>query len=99
MKNVILDCSLVETTAGLHLQLSELLDLPEYYGGNLDALRDSMKGMAEAKVKQMVLLDAVAEAESIEVTAEEFQVSGPFHHPSSPITNIPNEHKEEQHEK
>jgi len=43
----------------------------EMMGGNLDALRDSMKGMAEAKVKQMVLLDAVAEAEGIEVTDEE----------------------------
>jgi ribonuclease inhibitor len=42
MKNVILDCSLAETTAGLHLQLSELLDLPEYYGGNLDALADCL---------------------------------------------------------
>ena len=41
----------------------------------------------------------VGQTTMIEVTAEEFQVSGPFHHPSSPITNIPNEHKEEQHEK
>ena len=42
MKNVILDGSLVETAAGLHLQLSELLDLPEYYGRNLDALADCL---------------------------------------------------------
>lgn len=42
MKKVILDCSLVETSAGLHLQLSELLDLPEYYGNNLDALADCL---------------------------------------------------------
>ena len=41
----------------------------------------------------------VGQTTMIEVTAEEFQVSGPFHHPSSPIPNIPNEHKEEQHEK
>ena len=42
MKKVILDCSLVETSAGLHLQLSELLNLPEYYGNNLDALADCL---------------------------------------------------------
>lgn len=42
MKNVILDCALTETSAGLHLQLCELLDLPEYYGGNLDALADCL---------------------------------------------------------
>ena len=42
MKKVILDCSLVETAAGLHLQLSELLNLPEYYGNNLDALADCL---------------------------------------------------------
>ena len=42
MKKVILDCSLVETSAGLHLQLSELLNLPEYYGNNLDSLADCL---------------------------------------------------------
>ena len=58
---------------GYQLQMSgmSLSQYSEMMGGNLDALRDSMKGMAEAKVKQMVLLDAIAEAEGIEVTDEE----------------------------
>ncbi len=42
MRTVTLDCAAIETTAGLHLQLAELLDLPEYYGSNLDALSDCL---------------------------------------------------------
>ncbi len=42
MRKVTLDCSNIETTAGLHLQLAELLDLPESYGSNLDALYDCL---------------------------------------------------------
>ncbi len=42
MRKVTLDCAAIETTAGLHLQLAELLDLPEYYGSNLDALYDCL---------------------------------------------------------
>ncbi len=42
MRKVTLDCAAIETTAGLHLQLAELLDLPEYYGSNLDALQDCL---------------------------------------------------------
>ena len=58
---------------GYQLQMNgmSLKQYSEMMGGNLDALRDSMKGMAEAKVKQMVLLDAVAEAEKVEVTADD----------------------------
>ena len=42
MRKLTLDCGLIDTAAGLHLQLSELLDLPEYYGNNLDALADCL---------------------------------------------------------
>ena len=42
MRKRTLDCGLIDTAAGLHLQLSELLDLPEYYGNNLDALADCL---------------------------------------------------------
>ena len=55
----------------LQMNVMSLKQYSEMMGGNLDALRDSMKGMAEAKVKQMVLLDAVAEAEKVEVTADD----------------------------
>ena len=42
MRRRTLDCSQIESVAGLHLQLTELLDLPEYYGNNLDALADCL---------------------------------------------------------
>lgn len=42
MRKLTLDCSQISTKAGLHLQLTELLDLPEYYGNNLDALADCL---------------------------------------------------------
>ena len=42
MRKLTLDCSQIGTKAGLHLQLTELLDLPEYYGNNLDALADCL---------------------------------------------------------
>ena len=42
MRRLTLDCSQIESVAGLHLQLTELLDLPEYYGNNLDALADCL---------------------------------------------------------
>ena len=58
---------------GYQLQMSgmSLKDYAKMMGGNLDALRESMRGMAESKVRQMVLLDAIAEAEKIEVTEDE----------------------------
>ena len=42
MRKLTLDCSQISTKIGLHLQLTELLDLPEYYGNNLDALADCL---------------------------------------------------------
>ena len=42
MRKLTLDCSQISTKIGLHLQLNELLDLPEYYGNNLDALADCL---------------------------------------------------------
>ena len=45
MRKLTLDCSQISTKIGLHLQLTELLDLPEYYGNNLDALADCLSEM------------------------------------------------------
>ena len=47
MRKLTLDCSQISTKIGLHLQLTELLDLPEYYGNNLDALFDALGDIAE----------------------------------------------------
>ena len=40
MKTIRLDVSNIETVRALHIYLAYMLDLPAYYGKNLDALYD-----------------------------------------------------------
>lgn len=47
MKKVVFDSSHVETIAELHNELARLLDFPDYYGANLDALYDCLSGEME----------------------------------------------------
>lgn len=44
MKEVILDGAQISTLAELHARLAELLELPDHYGANLDALWDALTG-------------------------------------------------------
>lgn len=46
-------------------------DYLKFTGGNMDALRESMKDQAEARVKGSLVLEAVAAAEGLEVTDED----------------------------
>lgn len=43
----------------------------QYTGGNIDALKESMKPQAESRVKGTLVLEAVAAAENLEVTEED----------------------------
>ena len=43
----------------------------QYTGGNMDALKESMKPQAESRVKGTLVLEAVAAAENLEVTEED----------------------------
>ncbi|WP_458464258.1 barstar family protein [Paenibacillus sp.] len=47
MNIVILDGEEFASVAELHQQLKDKLDLPDFYGGNLDALWDCLTGMIE----------------------------------------------------
>ncbi|WP_046215261.1 barstar family protein [Paenibacillus wulumuqiensis] len=47
MKTVWLNGEEFSTIQELHEQLKEKLELPEFYGGNLDALWDCLTGMIE----------------------------------------------------
>jgi ribonuclease inhibitor len=47
MKKVVFDSSHVETIAQLHDELARMLDFPDYYGANLDALYDCLSGEME----------------------------------------------------
>jgi ribonuclease inhibitor len=47
MKKVVFDSSHVETIQELHNELARLLDFPDHYGANLDALYDCLSGEIE----------------------------------------------------
>ena len=47
MKKVILDCEKLLQRKQAHLYLAEMLDLPDYYGKNLDALYDCLMEIGE----------------------------------------------------
>ena len=57
----------------LQMQGMKMEDYAKMMGGNLDGLRQSMRPMAEQTVRTTLLLDAVAEAEKIEVLDAEVQ--------------------------
>lgn len=44
MNTIVLDFSSIKSMYNLHAYLKEALDLPEYYGFNMDALWDSLRG-------------------------------------------------------
>lgn len=47
MKRIILDLTHIETVKALHIYMQYKLDLPDYYGRNLDALYDCLTEIAE----------------------------------------------------
>ena len=47
MKTITLDITNIETVRALHIYLQYMLDLPEYYGRNLDALYDCLTDVSE----------------------------------------------------
>ena len=47
MKQLFLDCNAVTDKATLHAALKAALSLPEWYGGNLDALHDCLGELSE----------------------------------------------------
>ena len=51
MKKAVIDFSACRTVRELHEELARALDLPGYYGANLDALWDCLSGRAELPVR------------------------------------------------
>ncbi len=50
-KNVVLDFSECKYIGSLHKVIKENLELPDWYGNNLDALWDAITGLMEVPVK------------------------------------------------
>ena len=57
----------------LQMQGMKMEDYAKMMGGNVDGLRQSLRPMAEQTVRTSLLLEAVAEAEKIEVLDEEVE--------------------------
>ena len=47
MNLITIDCALMTSREQTHYLLSELLELPEYYGRNLDALHDCLTAVTQ----------------------------------------------------
>lgn len=52
---IILDGSKMDSRAGVHAELKAKLDLPDYYGNNLDALNDCL---GELRERPLVVVEA-----------------------------------------
>lgn len=50
MKNVVIDCEKLLHKKEAHLYLAQMLDFPDYYGKNLDALFDCLTEMGECTI-------------------------------------------------
>ncbi len=55
MKSIVIDFSECKYPLDLHNELSEKLELPEWYGNNLDALWDMLTGFIETPVTITVI--------------------------------------------
>ena len=60
---IILDGKKMETRADVHAELKEKLGLPDYYGGNLDALNDCLGERAERELVVIAGAGALLESD------------------------------------
>ncbi len=58
----ILDCSHITTKAILHNTLADVLELPAWYGKNLDALYDCLMELSRKTQLRVLHFDALLEA-------------------------------------
>ena len=50
MREYIIDCAMMTDRQSMHDYLAQVLELPEYYGRNLDALHDCLGELAPCRV-------------------------------------------------
>ena len=50
VKNIAIDCRRLRERETAHKYLEEALELPAYYGHNLDALYDCLTGLGECRI-------------------------------------------------
>ena len=57
MKNITIDFSKCQYPMDLHNEIKEKLELPEWYGNNLDALWDMLTGFIETPINISVIFN------------------------------------------
>lgn len=62
MRTLIIDGEEISDIVGLHQKIAEELDLPDYYGSNLDALYDCLGDLNEEVEIRIVNSDVLVEA-------------------------------------
>ena len=62
MKNIVIDFSNCKYTMDLHNEIKEKLELPEWYGNNLDALWDMLTGFIETPINITVVFNPETKA-------------------------------------
>ena len=62
MKDITIDCAHAATQAELHQLFAQMLDLPDYYGANLDALHDCLTDLPGDTRIRLLHWDAAEEA-------------------------------------
>ncbi len=55
MKNIVIDFSTCKYPMDLHNEIKKKLELPEWYGNNLDALWDMLTGFIETPINITVI--------------------------------------------
>lgn len=63
MKEYLIDCAMMTDRKSAHAYLAQALELPDYYGGNLDALYDCLTELAPCTITlcNPAALDALGE--------------------------------------
>ena len=54
MKEIILDCRSISDRASFHGRMAEVMDFPQWYGKNLDALHDCLTDISAETVLRLL---------------------------------------------
>lgn len=53
MERIVIDCEEIKSKADFHAALARFLNFPDWYGGNLDALHDSLTAIGTDTTVQL----------------------------------------------
>ena len=80
---IVLDGARMDSRQGIHAELKQKLALPEYYGGNLDALNDCLSERESCPALWYRKGGAAEVDSALELIARVFRANG------GPVTELP----------